>query len=366
MALPPLLSALLRGSLLSREAVAEAERRQSLYGGTLDTVLLEMGAVDEAVLIQHLADLVGIPALPTERTLGADPRAGECLDVDTALRLGAVPIARRPEALEMAIRPDSDHDALWAWASERSLLVDPHLVTEVRFRGLLGRVYGLPVGPRFVALLGKLMGARDVRRWLGKAPSAAAGATAEAPADTVDRVETLLQIAKLGDETARRAALQALSPYLRDQRVASHARNLQARAALNDPAFAVGAMHGLAQLRDPTAVPTLISRLESEDRAIADASYAALVTLTRDDVGRKRKRWEDWWERMGSRPRLEWLLEALASRNPELRLAASQELHELTGEYFGYHYDLPERDREEARRRWQQWWATVGKRRMTG
>jgi hypothetical protein len=43
-------------------------------------------------------------------------------------------------------------------------------------------------------------------------------------------------------------------------------------------------------------------------------------------------------------------------RNPELRLLASNELYEISGEYFGYHYDLPERDREEARQRWIAWW----------
>jgi hypothetical protein len=53
---------------------------------------------------------------------------------------------------------------------------------------------------------------------------------------------------------------------------------------------------------------------------------------------------------------VEWLLEALAHRNPELRLLASTELYEISGEYFGYHYDLPERDREEARQRWIAWW----------
>jgi hypothetical protein len=33
----------------------------------------------------------------------------------------------------------------------------------------------------------------------------------------------------------------------------------------------------------------------------------------------------------------------------------------MTGAYFGYHFDLPERDREEARRRWSHWWQTSGK-----
>jgi alkanesulfonate monooxygenase SsuD/methylene tetrahydromethanopterin reductase-like flavin-dependent oxidoreductase (luciferase family) len=36
----------------------------------------------------------------------------------------------------------------------------------------------------------------------------------------------------------------------------------------------------------------------------------------------------------------------------------------LTGEYFGYHHDLPKREREQARQRWIQWWTAVGRRRF--
>jgi hypothetical protein len=363
MAGPALLSALLRASLLSREAAAEAERRQGLYGGSFDTVLLEIGAVTEAVVVEHLARLAGVPALDSDRVLNVEPGAAEWLDLQSARRLGAVPIGHRPDALELAIRPDSDHDALVAWAAQRSLLVEPYQITEVRFRGLLARIYGTPVPPRFLALLGKLMGVLEVRRWLARPDSGGTGASGQSDARPVDPVETLLQVAKLGDENARRSALGALGEHLRDQRVAAHARSLQQRAAQADPNSAAAAMNALVQLRDPTAVPVLIARLDSDDRLVAETAHAALVALTRDDLGKKRKRWDDWWDRMGSRPRIEWLLEALANRTPELRLAASQDLHDLTGEYFGYHYDLPERDREEARRRWQQWWATVGRRR---
>ena len=40
----------------------------------------------------------------------------------------------------------------------------------------------------------------------------------------------------------------------------------------------------------------------------------------------------------------------------EIREAAEQELRALTGEYFGYAFDLPRAAREAARARWQSWW----------
>ena len=39
------------------------------------------------------------------------------------------------------------------------------------------------------------------------------------------------------------------------------------------------------------------------------------------------------------------MLDGLAHSDDEVRLSASEELKRLTGEYFGYHYDLPKRER---------------------
>ena len=125
--------------------------------------------------------------------------------------------------------------------------------------------------------------------------------------------------------------------------------------------MATTALQALAHLRDRNAVPAVIELLEATDAAVVAAAQTTLVTLTCEDLGRKAKRWTEWWAAMGGRSRIEWLLEGLAHKSPELRLLASSELYEVCGEYFGYHYDLPERDREEARRRWLDWWQNTGR-----
>jgi Type II secretion system (T2SS), protein E, N-terminal domain len=362
-----LASALVKASLLSQEIAVQAERRCQLYGGGLDTVLLEMGLLDEQTLVTHLANITGIPAAPLDRLARPDLRAGPWLDAGAAARLGAVPIGRREDALELAVHPEANHDALVGWAGERHLLLEPYLVTEARFRGLLGVVYHIPVPPRFVSLLAKLMGAAPARRWLALAQPcpAIARAPAASAAPAIDEVETLIETARLGNEPARRAAWRSLSRRLRDPRVAACARSLQAKLFLPDPAVATSALTALAELRDPSSVPAIIDWLESENEQASLTARATLLALAGDDLGPKRKRWLDWWEEMQHRPRLEWLLDALAHRDPAIRLAASQELQEVTGEYFGYHYDLPERDREEARRRWLEWWQNTGHRRFS-
>jgi hypothetical protein len=117
----------------------------------------------------------------------------------------------------------------------------------------------------------------------------------------------------------------------------------------------------LGELRDKNAVPAITELLEAGSPEVATAAHTVLVQLTCNDLGAKTKRWLEVWNRMSRLSRVEWLLEALAHRNPELRLQASSELYEISGEYFGYHYDLPERDREEARLRWIAWWQAKNK-----
>ena len=365
MPISSLASALVKASLLSQEIAVQVERRRELYGGGIDTVLLEMDLLDEGILVTHLANFTGIPAAPLERLAKPDLDAGPWLDAGAAARLGAVPIGRREDALELAVHPEADHDALVAWAGERHLLVEPYLVTEARFRGLLGVVYRIPVPPRFVSLLAKLMGPTQTRRWLALAQPSPAVAGAPTAAAPIDEVETLIETARLGDKATRGSAWRALGRRLHDPRVVAVSCSLQAKLSGPDPAVATAALAALAELRDPASLPAIIDRLESEDKQVALTARSTLLTLAGDDLGPKRRRWLDWWEKMQHRPRLEWLLESLAHRDPQIRLAASQELQEITGEYFGYHYDLPERDREEARRRWLEWWQTTGRRKSS-
>lgn len=352
MPLSEIAQALVRRGVVTREAAVEAERRKKIYGGGLDTTLLELRATDEETLTSHLAEILGIPAAPSSRVDDTpDPAAREWIDDATARRLGAVPMAKRNDALDVLVRPDHDHDMLVAWAAERALLIEPMLITEVRFRGLLCTLYDIPVPPRYLALLARLVGTANARAVAGDR----ARRTSTPTRGGVDEVETLLIAARLGDAQSRRSALRLLARRLDDPRVVAFRHALEKKAAVNDGA-AAGALRAIAELRDKNAVPAVAELLETGNEEVAAAAQAALVALTCEDLGRKPKRWLEWWEKMGSRTRVEWLLDGLAHRTPELRLAASNELYEISGEYFGYHYDLPERDREEARQRWIAWW----------
>jgi len=86
----------------------------------------------------------------------------------------------------------------------------------------------------------------------------------------------------------------------------------------------------------------------------------ALVEIAQQDFGQSRKKWLLWWEAHRKTERAQWLLEGLSqplARDP-LRVVRGAAPHH--GEYFGYHFDLPKREREEARERWQAWWYASG------
>jgi len=356
MPLSEIAQSLVRRGVITRDAASEAEQRKKLYGGGLDTALLELRATDEETLTSQLAEITGIP-LASPGTLASLPNraASAWMDAATAQKLGAAPRAKQGDVLDVLVRPEHDHDALVSWAAQRSLLIEPALVCEVRFRAHLRALYDTPMPPRYLALLAKLVGPANARAATGD--SVRDMRTPTPTAFGVDPVETLLAAARLGDDpNARRRALRRLSRRVHDPRVIAFRHALEKKAAENDTTVAAGALHALAELRDKNAVPALVEILEAKDPDIASAAHDALVALCCDDAGTKAKRWQDWWARMGSLSRVEWLLEALAHRDPELRLLASTELYEISGEYFGYHYDLPERDREEARQRWIAWW----------
>ena len=355
MSLSEIAQALVRCGVITRDAAIEAEQRKKLYGGGLDTALLELRATDEETLISHLAEIIGIP-LASPSTLAATPNraASAWMDSATAQKVGAAPRAKQGDVLDVLARPEHDHDALVAWAEPRALLIEPALVCEVRFRAHIHALYGIPMPPRYLSLLAKLVGTANARAVAGD--SARDMRTPTPVTAGVDPVETLLAAARLGDAASRRTALRRLSRRVHDPRVRAFRRALERKAAQDDPTIAAGALRALAELRDKNAVPEIAERLEAAHPDIATAAHDALVALTCDDAGVKSKRWLDWWAKMGSLSRVEWLLEALAHRIPELRLLASNELYEISGEYFGYHYDLPERDREEARQRWIAWW----------
>ncbi len=116
----------------------------------------------------------------------------------------------------------------------------------------------------------------------------------------------------------------------------------------------------LAALADVRAIPDLLD-VHGRGGDAAVAVGKALVGLTKQDFGINNKKWRQWWDKNRKKNRIEWLLDGLAARDPDVRRSSAEDLRKATGEYFGYHHDLPKRERELARQRWNEWWNQTGR-----
>jgi hypothetical protein len=164
------------------------------------------------------------------------------------------------------------------------------------------------------------------------------------------------------DFGVRACAIEALSGYpIHDLSTAL----VRTRRAVHssDPEVVGAAAAAIVELGDTDAVADLIGVIERNDRA-GDHARRALVSLTAQDFGTSERKWRKWYDGARSRHRIEWLIEGLAHKEDAIRESAINDLRRLTGEYFGYHHDLPKREREASAARWSSWWRDAGQRRF--
>jgi hypothetical protein len=164
------------------------------------------------------------------------------------------------------------------------------------------------------------------------------------------------------DFGVRAVAIEGLSGYP----AADLAQVLvRARRALHssEDDVVTAAASALVQLGDVDAVVDLIDVIERRDRT-SDHVRRALVTLTAQDFGTSERKWKKWWDVARRHHRIEWLIDGLDHKADAIRENAISALRRLTGEYFGYHHDLPKKEREAAAKRWSTWWRETGQQRF--
>jgi hypothetical protein len=164
------------------------------------------------------------------------------------------------------------------------------------------------------------------------------------------------------DFGVRGSAIEALAGYPLQE--LGHALQRARRAAHSSDADVVAAATGaLVALGDTEAIPDLIGVIERGDRG-GEHARRALVALTAQDFGGNERKWRKWHDGARRRHRIEWLIEGLGHKEDAIRESAINVLRRLTGEYFGYHHDLPRKERDAAAEKWAAWWRDTGHRRF--
>jgi hypothetical protein len=328
---------LVHAGRVSADVMRGAIARQAVYGGALDTALLETDAIDETILWDEMGAATGLP-LP-EPALCENPvrcvnQDGSAIELDGAWseRARAVPVGVKNGALQVLCGEPVVRKELDAASDRLGVPFQLYIVPEVRLAAVRQAIFDRPMPPRLLRLFARVAGAEPVRRWQ----------TSHVKPVKVDEKHGVEVLPRRSG--AAGAAKPGAEPAGSETAGGAKASEAKATPAAPPP--------------NKAEVAKLIGRLYSNE---AEKAREELIAITKQDFGTRARRWEAWWEKHKDDDRVEWLFEGLGHKEPQIRASAEDELRKLTGEYFGYHFDLPRRERERARARWQAWWYESGR-----
>src|SRR5262245_43790029 len=141
---------LVRDGTLPTGVVRAAAARQAVYGGGLDTALLELGALDEPTLWGALATATGIPIPDAALFENPDASAAVVFEAAWSRRCRAVPVGRRDGMLQLCCSEPLEDRHLAAARDALGVSFEVYVVPEVRLAAARQAVYGEPMPPRLL------------------------------------------------------------------------------------------------------------------------------------------------------------------------------------------------------------------------
>jgi Type II secretion system (T2SS), protein E, N-terminal domain len=148
-------------NFLKASVVAEGLRLQGSKLGTLDTVLLEMGACGEALLLQALSELSRIRSVNLSE-FEPDGTAKDLMPLKMAQKLGCVPLSLDDNTLHVASVFPVAAVALKEVGYLIGRKIELWVALECRVREWQSFIYSIPLEPRFLSLLLKIDPTRSV------------------------------------------------------------------------------------------------------------------------------------------------------------------------------------------------------------
>src|SRR5437016_3920938 len=119
----------------------KAFQRQVIYGGSLDTILLEMTLVPEDRLTQYLALASGLPPAARDEGGAIAPGAVEMITKDLAFQFRAVPLALEGEALRVLVCAPLEISELEDLADMLDRPLQPLITPEYRWHLVYAAAY---------------------------------------------------------------------------------------------------------------------------------------------------------------------------------------------------------------------------------
>src|SRR5690348_9743135 len=155
--MPSRLSSLLvRDGLVGVKRMEKAFQRQVIYGGSLDTILLEMNLVPEERLTQYLALASGLPPAAPGEADAIEPAATALLSAEIAEQFRAVPLTLAGEALRVLVCSPLELTELEDLADLLDRPLQPLITPEYRWHLAFATAYGGDAPARFTTLARQL------------------------------------------------------------------------------------------------------------------------------------------------------------------------------------------------------------------
>jgi hypothetical protein len=174
---------LIARGLLPARVVDEALKRLAKDGGTLDTVLLEMGAISEAGMLQAIADVSG-QRLVNLADFEPNTEASPLMPFKMARQLNCVPLSLDGNAVHVACAYPLSHAQLKDVGFLLGRKLELWVAIEARVRDWQAVLYGEPLDDRYASLLSML----DPSRPKPKPQEPAGGDTESMDAEVLERI----------------------------------------------------------------------------------------------------------------------------------------------------------------------------------
>ena len=147
---------LLSTGLVTAEALQEALQRQVVFGGSLDTNLLEIGTQSETDVLAALSQALGAPAVGREQIDQIGAHMSRLFPLVFAETYHLVPYRLVEQDFWVLLNSVPDPQLLERIAERLQLRPKPLVTTEVRLHYAMHQLYRTALLPRFVTLLQKL------------------------------------------------------------------------------------------------------------------------------------------------------------------------------------------------------------------
>ena len=152
------------------------------------------------------------------------------------------------------------------------------------------------------------------------------------------------------DEQVRAAAMRYVETWRLNSAVESVLAVVRRHFGDADPRNVAISVVASAELRDVTAVPTLIEFLDHASDHVRRRAQTSLVRLTFQELGSDRRAWEKWYKKASGSGRDRWLLDAMVDRDIRVRENAAREIRSIPRLVVNYNPEFDLRGQQTAQR----------------